>query len=66
MIAEVIQGCLSFAMSWIMMYCGLTWLANYGAILGKVMTKLVIVAMAMVCMLIVAAVDKSVGFFLGL
>ena len=66
MIAEMIQGCLSFFMSWVMMYCGLTWLANHGAILGKVMTKLVIVAMAMVCMLIVAAIDKSVGFFLGL
>jgi hypothetical protein len=50
-------------MSWVMMYCGLTWLANHGAILGKVMTKLVIVAMAMVCMLIVAAIDKSVGFY---
>ena len=66
MIAEMIQGCLSFLISWVMMYCGLTWLANHGAVLGKVMTKLVIVTMVMVCALIAAAIDKSVGLFLGL
>ena len=66
MIAEMIQGCLSFAMSWVMMYCGLTWLANHSAILGKVTTKLTIVVMAVVCVLSAAwFMDTLTMFFIS-
>lgn len=66
MIVETIQALSMIATAWLIMRYGLVWVLNHNKLLNELDKNVTVAALGIICVLIVAGVGATVGFFLGL